>query len=210
MSRLLYRRTGAGPPDALFTSADGEVTEGWLAGAEDRPAEPARYVFADVVAAWCSTPGKPVREATVLKWHARYGDCPQAAAGLRPQARGMPRVAWAADSEPVFRAWRETLPGQGAPGKRKTPRRPVTDAERAELAAAWAAVPPAVPNGRDLESPEGRRARAVLVRLYEDHVPVADMAEVTGLHHTRVTQIVRAGGAPANRGRGGGPLGGAG
>lgn len=115
MSRTLYRRTGEGPPDALFTSADGEV-EGWLAGAGSRPAEPVRYVFADVVAGWFGT-----QEMTVKKWHTRYEGCPQAAAELAPLVRGgKPRLGWpAATAEASFRGWRATLPGQGAKGTEK-------------------------------------------------------------------------------------------
>jgi hypothetical protein len=120
MSRQLYWRTGVGPPDALFVDANGEVTEGWLGPGEARPAEPVRYVFADVVAAWCSTPDKPVKEATVKKWHTRYETCPQAAAELGLEGSGgIPRLAWAASSQGAFREWRGTLPGQGAKGKPK-------------------------------------------------------------------------------------------
>ncbi len=116
MSRLLYGRTGEGPPDALFTSADGTVTKGWLTAPDGgRPARPVRYVLTDVVARWFG-----VEASAVSHWMKRDPGSPQPVAELAPQGRGgRPRVAWPEDSRRAFEAWQEARPGQGAKGTQK-------------------------------------------------------------------------------------------
>ena len=208
MARLLYRRTGTGPPDAVFTSADGTVTGGWL-DAGTKPAGAARYVFDDVLAVWLSAAGGPVKAGTARQWHSRYPGFPAAAAELAPEGRGAARLAWPEDARDAVQAWRRARPGQGGKGVPKggTVYRPITSAERASVAAAREAIPPARRRGRDLRSPEGKRFRELLASLYAGRVRPRDLAEASGLTLHGVQNILRADGVPSRETRSGGSAG---
>ena len=100
------------PPSAVR-----EVTTTWTDSTGHRGEPLAEYIGVSGVAAWFG-----VAPGTVTKWLTRYDGWPQPDAYVTPGRHGDRDKLWLPAREADWRAWKGTLPGQGAPGRPK-PRR---------------------------------------------------------------------------------------
>jgi hypothetical protein len=82
-------------------------------------AVPVEYLGVAGVARWFG-----VKPGTVTTWLARYTGWPEPDAYVVPGRNGDRDKLWLPEREPDWRAWKRSLPGQGAKGRPKPRRQP--------------------------------------------------------------------------------------